>query len=190
MRKRNRIFKCLSLIGILTPYIVSSQSKDIVENDSLILWQENRMLEWNDFKGKQLDFHGNVLAETHGDIVILSKKRVDYVPIIKIGTYFKKYSSWTITEDVLSLNHEQIHFDIYELFTRKIREAFCKLNDEGNIDLEKYEEAFNEFIEENNRYNELYDVDVLTNQSKQKEWRLKVTKELEELKEYEYIPEE
>lgn len=175
---------------MLVPLGFYAQDSVVLENDSLILWQKDRKLEWEDFKGKQLNFHGNVLAETHGKISIINCEFTDYVPVYKIGTYFEKLSSWTITKDSTSLEHEQIHFDIYELFARKIRKAFYRLNEEQNIDLKKYEATFNSFIEENNKYNELYDVDVITNQAKQQKWRECIAKELEELKEYEYVPKE
>lgn len=168
-----------------------SFSQDIVENDSLLLWQANRPLKWEDFKGEQLNHHGNVLAETFGEI-----KTVDCVwignkiPLFKIAVFMDKNNSWTITDDLESLEHEQIHFDIFELSARKMREKFAELNKKEVTDVNVYEDTFAEYLQMNKNLHEEYDVDVITDQKKQEEWRTKIAEGLEELKEYQYVPKE
>ncbi|WP_298320503.1 hypothetical protein [uncultured Aquimarina sp.] len=160
----------------------------IVENDSLILWQKDRKLNWEDFKGQPINDRENVLAEVHGSIKTIKTYWSNGVPKFEIGCHFLKYDSWTVTKDSLSLIHEQVHFDIYELYARKIRKVFCELNEDMITDFKEYQRLFNSYLTENGERNELYDIEVIVNQKKQQEWQAKIAKELEELKEYEYIP--
>ena len=177
--------------SILFFFMTTCFSQEVViENDSLLLWQADRSLTWEDFKGAQRNYHGNVLAEACGKIKTVDTYWIGETPKFNIRCYFIKTCSWTITDDPESLEHEQIHFDIYELFTRKIRKAFDELNQNNISDLKKYTDTFSFYLQENEKHNEMYDIDVVTDQTKQLEWKAEVLKELEELKEYEYVPEE
>ncbi|UII75332.1 hypothetical protein LV716_13855 [Flagellimonas sp. HMM57] len=163
----------------------------VIENDSLLLWQADRSLTWKDFKGKQLNYHGNVLAEIFGEIKTIGTKwSANNTPIFTVGVFMDKCSSWTITDDLESLEHEQIHFHIFELSARRIRKKFAELSKNGVSDVTVYQEIFGENLQMNKQLHKEYDIDVVTDQKKQLEWKVKVLKELEELREYEYIPEE
>ncbi len=180
-----------NIIFILFLVSFTAFSQKVVENDSLLLWQSGRPLKWEDFKGPQLNHYGNVLAETHGEIKTVSCIwSNENIPIFEVAVFLDKNNSWTITDDLESLEHEQVHFNIFELFARKIRMKFSDLNKRKIKSVSVYRDTFDEYLEMNRKLQEEYEVDVLVNQDKQLEWKSKVAKELEELKEYEYIPEE
>jgi len=98
--------------------------------------------------------------------------------------------SWTRVNDESTLLHEQLHFDIDELFTRKIRKAFDSLNIKKVKDYQIYDNIYISYGEKCETYQKLYDNQVYFNDSKQQQWIKKVGAELLRLKKYEYIPEE
>lgn len=68
-----------------------------------------RTLSWSDFKGKP---EKGALATTCSGIVIEGNKTV---------AIFYPYESGTLTNDVAALRHEQLHFDITQMYARKIK---------------------------------------------------------------------
>ena len=86
------------------------------------------------------------------------------------------------------MDHEQLHFDITELYARKIRKRFKELQDMGETDYEEYVKIYYELEKELDAFQQKYDSEVYFREQNQKEWIEKIAKELEELKEYECIP--
>ncbi len=179
-------------LGVLLSPLISFGQDLVVENDSVILWKTDRLLDWEDFKGK-----GNAPKNEH-----VLHKVAETISLIKLAyvenedgfekevflCYFSKNESWTITEDIKTLEHEQIHFDIMEVFTRRIRKQHQKLDSLGITDLDEYDLHTNRLIKESVEFNNKYDEEVLLNYPKQQEWRKCIDKELEDLKEYGFIP--
>ncbi|NER13107.1 hypothetical protein GWK08_06630 [Leptobacterium flavescens] len=176
---------CLITASISTNKFYANSEIDV--NDK-ILWLKNRNLIWEDFQGNPPNNKDAALAATQCEIKIIKIELVDNLPNIIIGTYFIKSRSWTVTTNHEALEHEQLHFDIYELFSRKIRKGFMELNNQKIADIKFYEDLYKNLIncaiEENNNY----DFEVYFNEKKQQEWISRITNELEKLKEYEYKP--
>ena len=181
------ILICLVACGAVR--IQKSTTGAIQDNEEKILWLPDRKLTWNDFKGVSRGNRGGIMAETAGEIVTEKSYWLDGVPKFEIHCYFLKNKSWTITSDSLTLEHEQIHFDIYEVYTRKIRKAFDSLNSIGIIDFKIYENSFNSLLLQNEHCNERYDNEVRFDRVEQRKWIDSIGMELDRLKAYEYIPE-
>ncbi len=183
----NKRFIILFLIGL--SFSTYSQ-EEIIENDSLLLWQSNRPLNWKDFKGEPKPLRIHNMAGTAPKIIFIFREGENGVMFPFPLCYFEKYRSWTSTENIRTLEHEQIHFDIEEIYTRKLRMKFEDLKTRFIYDSEIYnfyvDDIFNKCSETQNKY----DVEVFNNIKKQEEWKIRITKELKELKEYEYIPEQ
>jgi hypothetical protein len=158
------------------------------KSENKILWSSKKKLKWSDFKGTPRKDKGTIRAETYGEIATVKSYWKEGIPKFDIRCYFLKNKSWTIVDDIPTLDHEQIHFDIYEIYSRKIRKSFDSLNKKKVIDFSIYEKVFNKFLKKNQDYNDKYDLDVKFDRSKQLLWKNLVSKELEELKEYEYVP--
>jgi len=157
------------------------------QNANSICWSEDVKLTWSDFQGKP-DTSGvfvNMKAATSYQL-----KKLFYLdgglPNYQIANVFHKQSSWTRDTSKLLLSHEQLHFDISELYARKIRKGISELRMKGTIEKEKYLELIKENFEELDVYQDKYDkgtrhgaIDIL-----QEEWNVKVKKELDLLKKY------
>lgn len=156
-----------------------------VEQDSenRILWSSTQKLKWDDFKGIPPSDRFIKEAVIQCEIAFIEESSN-----VNVGTFFVKNKSWTITDNIITLEHEQLHFDIYEVYTRKIRQCFDSLNQKGILNSEMYQKCYDDFVQESIERNTLYDSEVYFNEQRQKEWEEMIRLELEELKEFEYIP--
>lgn len=161
-------------IGFLNP---NNQDKNRIK------WNENTKLQWKDFKGIPIKEKGLKVAETSVEIIMENGRLENGIPNYDVNCYFLKTESWTIVEDKLTLEHEQLHFDINEIYTRKIRKVLCDLNNRKISNLDNYFEVCDNFLKKCAEYNKKYDSEAYFNEAKQKEWYIKVKTELEELKE-------
>ena len=178
---------CLILLFVFSKVL---SQEVVIENDSLLLWQADRPLEWGDFKGipKPVRFHN--AAGTGPFIKYIYSTLEGRPPEFTFFTYFDKCRSWTVTNSSEILEHEQLHFDIAELYTRKIRKRFDSLVAEYVTNKDIYFQEKQKIDTEYHECQNKYDHEVLANYPKFLEWRKRIAKELEELKEYEYVPEE
>ncbi len=126
------------------------------QNDDLIYWSSNNKLGFNDFKKTQgQEFYQNSMLAANSSIVFdykfLSNGRVS-PPIAS----FEKLNSWIVQLDSLVLRHEQVHFDIGELFARKMRKEFIGLYQTNNNIRQNYLDIINKNMKEirtmNNRF--------------------------------------
>jgi hypothetical protein len=180
------MYKKMFILFLISFLLLSINTKRSFEEEEKILWKESEKLIWDDFKGKVDTSKINVLAETCWEIKIIESHYNEKVPVFEIGNFFIKNKSWKITNDDYSLAHEQLHFDIAEIFARNIRKSYDSLNKKKIVDVNKYEAIFNHNIESCGKYNTKYDNEVYFNNKKQAFWIKKVGVELARLKKYEY----
>jgi len=165
------------LIILLQGFHAIAQSKDT------IYWNGNRKLKWEDFKGKP-DNGTNLLAMTQAGIGYEFGCNNGELRL-KIYCYFNVNKSWTKeTESDELLEHEQVHFNITELYTRKLRKRLGEINDPCGKNVKEMDKIYRSNFEECARTQDLYDKETnhSTNKMKQREWEERITKELNELK--------
>lgn len=115
--------------------------------------------------------------------VVNGEVSVDY----EVKCFFVANKSWMKMHlaDENLLAHEQLHFDITELFARKLRKQLSKMTFTENVKAE-IRAAYKEQHEAKKQYQNLYDEE--TNHSKrikkQKEWEVKVANELAALEKF------
>ena len=162
----------------------SNQSYDFdYQESNFIEWRKDIKLKWTDFQGvSQQDDYKK--AEMHGEIKTVSAYWENGLPKYEVKAYFVKDKAWTITEDTLTLQHEQIHFDILEWHTRLIRKSFDSLNKIGTKEAKVYQEVFNNVLKINDEVNEKYDWDVKFDRTKQEHWKCYVQKKLDATEQY------
>lgn len=151
-----------------------------------ILWSKSRKLAWEDFQGKP-DKNSKFGAGTSARIGFKYEVFDDYI-IFNFPAYFTCSLSWSKFKNSPELlKHEQLHFDINELAARKIRQE-CnkheskKLSESSDIIQKIYDRNHNYRDSIDNEYDSETEHGV--NQSKQKEWELKIAKELAALDAY------
>lgn len=164
-----------------------TQSK--LENDSIIIWNSNRKICWKDF---ELEVAKEWDAEHHAAVssqVIIRPKVVSNCKELKFIAIFEKKQSWVAFKTTNLLKHEQLHFDIVELFARKMRKYFDEETIENLSDGVKCNSAIDSFINDLINYQILYDQETKhgTIKDKQEEWDEIISQKLEDLKKYELI---
>lgn len=90
-------------------------------------WGADHRLTWEDFRGPVPAGRGNVAAETSCGIGFETNTISRGVPVrFRVYNTFSMQRSWVrpdaMTDEVLE--HEQGHFDLCELYTRKLRARF------------------------------------------------------------------
>lgn len=155
-------------------------------------YDPSRFIEWNEFYQLSWDnFESKVSDDTFGDagtaVKIIAKpyyvgKRIEY----NVFPLFDRQKSWVFEKDPDLLAHEQLHFDIAELYARKIRQKVATLQSQNNKDLSHYNNEINKLLTESNEMDLKYDMETLHGgiSVKQSEWGDKVDKELNALKAY------
>jgi len=154
-------------------------------NDSIIYWTKCQKLKWRDYLGDVPDsaLNKNIFALTCSSISIKFNSEFD-VPNYKILVYFNKKESWTRdTNSNLLLIHEQLHFDIRELYARKIRMSIEILSNKKESDVLIFDKIITNLFSELDKTQNKYDLETKhgANNTKQKEWNLKISKGLKEL---------
>jgi hypothetical protein len=161
------------------------------QHDSAVLiWRADRLLTWDDFNGKPEKRFA--AASTHYDVLKHIHKDDEKNATVKIEAVFFRNRSWKkkewINDEVLA--HEQKHFDIVELYARKLRKALSETAFKNLNDLEKKLEAlYDKYDKEMDVYQDKYDeeTDGSMNGDQQRAWNKKIMKEINELEPYKNI---
>ena len=149
-----------------------------------IAWAANRPLTWADFQGRPR-YGEPEAALTSADLLSGAQCR-DYVFSATVTPTFDPATSWV--RDVQRatpalLRHEQLHFDLAEVFARRLRQKLGAVK----FDCEKLQPAFNrltqtvydQWSDEENRYD--LDTNHGLNTAKQAAWDQKIQQQLAEL---------
>jgi hypothetical protein len=156
-------------------------------DDDVIVWSKDRKLTWDDYKGKpQRRFAAASTVYSLGRKVLLE----DNKPVARIQAYFYCNDSWRninwISESVLA--HEQKHFDIVELFCRKIRKQITEMTFNDFKDAEvKVDSLYEVYNKEMDVYQDKYDDESNGSMDAegQRKWVAKINSEMKALENYE-----
>ena len=164
--------------------------------DEFILWQENKKLKIQDFKADNKD---TIKVNRQQFLGAISAIRIEYssfqrnknsVPEFSIKTYFDPNESWMLLKNDYVLQHEQIHFDLTELYARKMRKSVESLRQKNITNISIYrkkiqhwnamkEKASNQFDADNQDYYIKIGQKILFQKNpKQEAWKKKVDREL------------
>ncbi len=154
-----------------------------------VYWSETSKLTWNDFQGTPKSSDKNYVSE----IRLYNPARIEkenIFSVVKLTSLcvFDKKHSWVNKKDASDnlLLYNQVMFNIYELYARKLRkefystdfevndykEQFQLMSEKINLDLEKRLEDYKS------------DADLGNNIAAIKVWGKNINKELNELKAY------
>ncbi len=152
----------------------------------VITWSKDRKLTWKDYRGKPKPrFAAASTVYSLGRYVDGSGGKATAV----IEAYFYCNDSWKkddwINDEVLA--HEQKHFDIVELFARKIRKKIDSMTFGSLKEAEeKVESLYQGLNKEMDVYQDLYDkeTDGSMDGDGQRKWEKKIAEEIKSLDAY------
>ena len=154
------------------------------QDNSLIDWSADKKLSWNDFKAEpEKGYSAAALTSTNIKIDFgYYNESLQY----HIRCRFDKNKSWGRVKNDYILSHEQVHFDIAEIYARKLNKVlktYKPNEDHISKDVNKiYENIMHEYYNKQEEYDK--ETNFSINKIKQEEWLKKVSNELSELKNY------
>jgi len=149
--------------------------------DSLIDWSAERKLIWDDFKAQPDGVSVNAaLTSTRIDIdYSLNNREFKY----HISCQFDPFKSWGRVKNDYILSHEQAHFDIAEIHARLLNKALKNYKFNFKTAKDDIGEIYQQLMQEHHDMQEQYDEETnySRNETQQKEWRKKITEQLNSL---------
>ena len=164
------------LILLLFPSVLFSQSS----NEEVLEWDPSRKLSWADYKARpNPDSDAGASTTTYlGINYNITSRSFSY----KIYSRFSKTRSWGLHKTAYILSHEQGHFDIAEIFARKLHKKMSEYEFNKktyNKDLEKiYRDVTKEKEDTQNQYDK--ETNHSINKTEQLLWLKKIAAMLEE----------
>lgn len=167
------------------------RADDVHKYEKEFNWSPERKLTWDDFCGRVYKPQGEeeAVAVTYcgfgfeTNTVTVSNK----VQIL-VHNSFRKDISWVIPDERTPqvLEHEQGHFDLCEIYTRKLRDRFNTLNVTVYNLNSVLADAYREIGDEYKARQEAYETETQNGQNRvqQKKWERIIAKELSETAEW------
>ena len=148
----------------------------ILAQDNAVLWGPDVKLEWADFKGKPKT-ESRIAAVTASGISYtfnaVERDEVDY----EVSTFFYPDQSWYRPEmcDELILSHENLHFAITELYSRKMRKEIDRTQFSENVRSE-IKTIYQKILKELGEFQKRYDTetDFSRNRNAQLRWNKEI----------------
>lgn len=174
------LYGFISLLLVSAPLLLSSQTR----HEELLDWDANRKLTWADYKAKP-DQNSDAAASTTSILVIsynISSTGFTY----KIECRFSKTRSWGLHKTDYILSHEQGHFDIAEIFARKLHKKMSEYRFNKKTYQKDLDKIYEEVVREKEKMQNDYDKETnhSINKQKQAEWLQKIKALLEEYKNF------
>ncbi len=159
--------KLLNFYFILFCFVqLHAQPKTIKTPDSVIPWNASLQLKWIDFEGTaNKNLFGRALTSYKIDVIpenvlVDEDDNIQGYERLTVQARFYKKQSWTTTKVNSILAHEQLHFDIAELFARKIRQRFMDLKKGNQRKFSAYWEAYSLFWKQCRIYQKRFDAET------------------------------
>jgi len=118
-------------------------------DENKIAWHENNQLVWDDYQGRPI-LHGRFNAESSLQISYrlgITKQNDDLKINLTVNCIFDKESSWVNPKNKTNmlLEHEQLHFDIAEVYARRLRKELS----ESKFTIKNYKSKSSDIFEAN-----------------------------------------
>jgi hypothetical protein len=162
-------------IAFLSAFSVSGQKEDEYLN-----WNATRKLTWDDFKAEAQRI-GNTAALTTTHLGF-SYNMVNGIFSYTIECRFDKNRSWGLVKNDWILKHEQGHFDIAEIFARKLKRSVESYRFNRNTFQKDLDIIYDEIVKAKEKFQQMYDdeTNYSRDKEKQEEWLKKIESELKE----------
>jgi lipopolysaccharide export LptBFGC system permease protein LptF len=152
----------------------------VIQANNLIPWNASRKLTWNDFKGDP-DPHTSNAALTSSNINIefgYDETGFQY----SISCNFDKNRSWVRIKNNEVLAHEQGHFDLAEIYARKLNKTLKAYHFNAKTASKDINQLYEDAMKQHRLTQTQYDqeTDFSRNRPKQEEWLAKIEQQLKE----------
>lgn len=170
---------------MISSLFVFTSYQEPQDNDK-IYWTTEKKLTWDDFKGIP-DSKSKRGAITYSgfDYVVYSKKDTAF---IDASSFFHTNTSWVNKKlDVSNLlDHEQTHFDITELYTRKFKKLVSSEKFDRKTIKETLKKTFVKIRQEHAEYQAQFDKETshATNAEQEKKWEKEIEKTIKKLNDF------
>jgi len=173
------IKKAVLICAFLFPFIINAR-----QDDDLIKWSSDRKLRWSDYLA-QPDTRSGAAATTSTQIGFeyhIRNNNLTYTITCK----FSKAKSWGRYKNDYILSHEQGHFDIAEIFTRKLVKSLREYSFTASSYKNDLRKIYSDTMQDKEKLQQQYDneTDYSRNKPEQEVWLKKIKSMLEEYKNY------
>jgi hypothetical protein len=158
------------------------------ETSESIPWNTERRLTWSDFNGDAV--HNSEAVASTSTSLGLSYKVEDGVLSYQITCTFSKPKSWGLLKTPYILAHEQGHFDITEIYARKLHQALSEYQVNPKSYKRDINAIYNSIAEQKEEAQESYDgqSDHSRNKLIQQQWAEHIQQMLKETEPYAAYP--
>lgn len=178
--------KRLLSLTILLSFLLSSLVLCAQNPDGRIYWAGDTELSWQDFNGKPNNTH-SFDAETNWAVEYSCGFSNDTLSFT-LKCYFDKNGSWVKKgkETGVLLNHERMHFDLGEVYARKLRKTLLEYAYNRKTIDKDIQNLYNKMFAECQVAQKKYDkeTDHSKNKDKQKKWDAQIISSLKKLEAY------
>lgn len=149
-----------------------------------IVWG-TKTLTWDDFQGKY-NRKSSGIASTYSYMDMDIEKNAAGKPQVELRAVFDKEESWVIYKEKTVLTHERGHFDITELYARKLRKKISETRfskEHYKIELWNLYKQYDQLMD---KYHDQYDDETESSMDipQQKAWEASIKKDIEALDAY------
>lgn len=178
MRIKLKVFLCIVVCIFFLGFVQNGDS-------NLIPYSEIHKLKTDDF----LSFSTPGSSKKAYTVLKYETKTVvsnDSIVEFRLVCYFVRNQSWMKEKSTSLLSHEQTHFDIGELYMRKLRMLVLKVKYSPSVSIKRLIDNKLDSLMKAEQIQEKYDLETnhSLNKEKQKEWEIRIQKELNDLSEY------
>ena len=153
-------------------------------NEELLDWSHSRKLTWADYKASPNPGSDAAASTTTylGITYNITTNDFSYA----IESRFSKTRSWGLHKTPYILSHEQGHFDISEIFARKLNKKMREYRFDRKTYQKDLKKIYQDILDEKEEMQDEYDTETRhsINKEKQAEWLKRIAKMLEEYKDY------
>ena len=151
------------------------------QDEEVIIWDKSKKLSWEDFKGAPENNRAAAVTASGLTYQFSTTKKNGHIVEVDftVVSYFYPNKSWYRPEvcDEIILGHEQLHFDITEVYARKFTKLLKEKKFTNNVKNE-VKQIYSSINSELNDFQNLYDTETnfSRNREQQLAWELKVKK--------------
>lgn len=165
-------------------YLFVSATYPRPQKTEQIVWG-TKTITWDDFQGAN-NPKSSGIASTYSymDMEILNPEAGKTV--VELKAVFDKEESWVVYREKTVLNHERGHFDITELYARKLRKKISETRFSPTQYKTELWNLYKVYDKDMDAYHDRYDdeTDSSMDTPKQKAWEASIKKDIEALNDF------